>query len=141
MAYTAERLFSIFSKTHGNCHICHGRLVFPCYGVSDAERGGWEVEHSIPKSLGGTEHLNNLYPAHISCNRSKGKGSTRGARAQYGLTRAPYSQAKKESIRDDNMMYGGMVGAIFGGLVAGPPGAAVGAALFGAAGRRTKVPR
>jgi 5-methylcytosine-specific restriction endonuclease McrA len=141
MAYTEERRFSIFNKTDGNCHICHGRLVLSCYGAKNAERGGWEVEHSVPKSMGGTEHLNNLYPAHISCNRSKGMGSTRNARAQHGLTRAPHSKTKKASIRTENMMYGGMAGAVLGGLVAGPPGAAIGAVLLGAAGRGTRVPR
>jgi len=41
------------------------------YGTSN-RRSSWEVDHSIPQSRGGTNHLNNLFPACIKCNRSKG---------------------------------------------------------------------
>ena len=32
----------------------------------------WEVDHSKPKSKGGTDHLNNLQAMNPSANRSKG---------------------------------------------------------------------
>jgi len=33
---------------------------------------GWEIDHSKPKSKGGTDHLNNLQPMNPSANRRKG---------------------------------------------------------------------
>lgn len=33
---------------------------------------GWEIDHSKPKSKGGTDHLNNLQPMNTKANRQKG---------------------------------------------------------------------
>jgi hypothetical protein len=33
---------------------------------------GWNVDHSKPQSLGGTDHLNNLQPMNSRANSSKG---------------------------------------------------------------------
>ncbi len=33
---------------------------------------GWEIDHSKPKSKGGSDHLNNLQPLNTSANRKKG---------------------------------------------------------------------
>ena len=93
-----ERLQKIFKKTDGNCHICHSKLSFSNYG-SHGAKGAWEVERSKPKSKGGSDNLNNLFAAHISCNREKGTLHTKTARSQYGYTRAPYSKKKKQTIR------------------------------------------
>ena len=83
MAYDNEILNDIFDKTDGYCHICDGKITFSAYG-DVYHRKGWEVDHSIPRAKGGTDHLNNLLPAHTSCNRSKGAYSTRTARNWYG---------------------------------------------------------
>lgn len=68
--YLQERLRRIYDKTDGNCHLCGGSLAFSNYG-NLGSRGAWEVDHSIPKAKGGTDNLNNLFPAHTSCNRVK----------------------------------------------------------------------
>lgn len=68
--YLSERLRRIYDKTDGNCHLCRGSLAFSNYG-NLGSRGAWEVDHSIPKAKDGTDNLNNLFPAHTSCNRSK----------------------------------------------------------------------
>lgn len=34
---------------------------------------GWNVDHSKPQALGGTDHLNNLQPMNSRANSSKGK--------------------------------------------------------------------
>jgi 5-methylcytosine-specific restriction endonuclease McrA len=124
-----ERLQKIYRKTDGSCHICHSKLSFSNYGVLGA-KGAWEVEHSVPKSKGGSDNLNNLFAAHISCNRAKGTQHTRTARAQYGITRAPYSKAKKQSIKSSNTtggtLIGGGIGLAFGGPVGGLIGSFVG---------------
>lgn len=76
MGYSIERQREIYERTNGRCHICRKQLAWCNYGVLGTH-GAWEVEHSIPRAAGGTDHLNNLYPACIGCNRSKGDGSTR----------------------------------------------------------------
>ena len=76
MGFSVETRWRIYDRPSGYCHICGRKLSFQNYGIIDA-RGAWEVEHSIPWAFGGTDHLNNLYPACISCNRGKGTYSTR----------------------------------------------------------------
>lgn len=119
------RLRAIFARTDGKCHICHRQLSF-CNYNKFGERGAWEIEHSTPKCMGGTDRLNNLYAAHMSCNRRKGAASTRCARAANGFTRAPLSTAKKEKVRSDNRWGWGAGGAGIGALLFGPPGALIG---------------
>ncbi len=94
MKFDDETLDRIFSRTDGQCHICRKQLSFSNYGWG-GKRGAWEVEHSIPRSKGGKDHLNNLYAACISCNRSKGNASTRSARAKNGYRKAPLSRQQK----------------------------------------------
>ncbi len=130
MVYTPERLRAIFERTDGHCHICGAKLSFCRYGQVD----GWEVEHSVPVSLGGSERLSNLYAAHIVCNREKGARGTRTARRWHGRSKAPLSRRKKESIRESNRWGWGAAGALTGGAIAGPPGLLIGGilgALFG----------
>ena len=122
-----NRLQKIFQKTDGNCHICHGKLSFTNYG-NLGSRGAWNIEHSKPKAKGGSDHLNNLYAACISCNTDKGVKHTKTARAKYGYTRAPHSRTKKETVRNDNVLGGGLLGGILGSIF-GPVGTLVGAGL------------
>ena len=60
MGYSWERLFEIFEKTGGKCRHCGKQLAFDNYGSYNA-RGGWQVDHSVPKSKGGSENLRNLW--------------------------------------------------------------------------------
>lgn len=124
MSYSNERLNDIYDKTDGYCHICWKRLCFSNY-AKHGRRGAWEVEHSRPKSKGGTDHLNNLFAACIACNRAKGAGSTRSMRARNGRTRAPRSREAQENVRVKNTL----AGAAIGGLLAGPVGVLVGGLL------------
>jgi len=114
-----DRLKTIFAKTDGKCHLSGQDLIFSNYGIVGA-RGAWEIEHSVPKSRGGTDHLNNLFPASISANRAKGNGTTRAARVGYGLTRAPLSEQRKEEVRQSNAWKGLGLGLL--GIPLGPIG-------------------
>lgn len=113
-----ERLRKIYEKTDGHCHICHSSLVFASHGKHNT-KGAWHIEHSKPKSKGGTDHLNNLLPACIPCNLTKGVKHTKIARAKHGHTRAPLSKVKKQDIQGKRIIVGGIVGGIFG-IVGGP---------------------
>lgn len=133
MTYSDERLEQIFDRTSGYCHICGGKLSFRNYAAYGA-RGAWEVEHSKPKCEGGTNHLNNLYAAHIYCNRSKRATCTRKARAKYGRTKAPLSSKRRAEAKSQNAASGAFIGGTLGGLFGGPIGAAIGAAIGGSSG-------
>ena len=91
MAFNDEALSRIFDRTDGRCHICGKTLCFQNYGAS-GRRGAWEVEHSMPRARGGTDHANNLFAACIPCNRAKGTVTTRTARRWNDRTAAPFSR-------------------------------------------------
>jgi 5-methylcytosine-specific restriction endonuclease McrA len=129
MQYDTETLRRIFDRTAGRCHICGGGLCFSNYG-EPGSRGAWEREHSVAHANGGSDHLNNQYPAHISCNRKKGTKSTRSARAACGRTRAPMSQKARETAKNTSAAVGATIGGLVG-LLAGPGGAVVGAVAGG----------
>jgi len=68
--YSNERLNQIFDKKNGRCRHCGKQLAFSNYGIRGA-RGGWEVDHSVPKSKGGSDNLRNLWPTCWTCNLDK----------------------------------------------------------------------
>jgi 5-methylcytosine-specific restriction endonuclease McrA len=117
----------IYEKTDGYCHICHKKLSLINYG-KNGERGAWHVDHSIPKVKGGTDHMNNLYPACISCDTSKGANSTNSARAKNGITIAPFSRKKKKELQSQNTITGGIIGGAVGAFL-GPAGVIVGTVI------------
>ena len=59
MAYNDDILNKIYDRNNGYCWHCGKKLSFINYGIIGA-RGAWEVDHSKPKSRGGTNHLNTL---------------------------------------------------------------------------------
>ena len=120
-----EQLIAIFSRTSGRCHLCHGKLALRNYGVP-AARGAWHVEHSKPRARGGTNHGNNLLPAHVGCNLRKGTQSTRSIRQANGKKRKPMSFERRERVREKNQFVGATAGAAIGLLVGGPIGAFLG---------------
>ncbi len=120
MAFSEEERRNIYNRTSGYCHICKKKLSFKNYDLI-GQKGAWEVDHSNPKSKGGTNRLNNLYAACISCNRSKNNNSTRSARAKYGRSSAPLSKGKRKVEKQSNSAIGGIIGGLIGSL-AGPPG-------------------
>lgn len=70
MSFSHERLRAIYDKNSGYCWHCGKKLAFTNYGQPGA-RAAWEVDHGRPRSRGGTNHLNNLHPSCVGCNRSK----------------------------------------------------------------------
>ena len=129
-----EKINKVYYKTDGYCHICHKKLSLTNYGKRGA-KGAWHIEHSKAKANGGTDHLNNLFPACISCNEDKGVMHTKTARVYNGQTRAPYSKKKKEAIKRNNQDAGTLVGGSLGFIVGGPPGALLGGIIGRAIGK------
>lgn len=61
---------AVFEKSNGECHYCEKALSL---NNRDRQgRGSWEVEHSVARANGGTDHLNNLVAACWTCNLDKG---------------------------------------------------------------------
>ncbi len=118
-------LRAIYDRTEGQCHICRRRLSFRNYGQF-GKRGAWEIEHSIAQARGGTDHGNNLFAAHISCNRSKGDCTSRTARRQHDFQCAPYSAQKRKR----NAIVGAGIGSFAMFLV--PPQFRLAATIVGA---------
>lgn len=127
MLWTDDDLDAIYDRTSGKCHLCHKKLARVNYADFGA-RGAWEVEHSVPKARGGTDHLNNLFPACIPCNRSKSARSTRSSRAANGRSRAPLNRRARSAAKAENALVGAGLGA-FVGSAFGPLGTLVGGAL------------
>lgn len=119
MTFTDDELDRIYARTGGDCHLCGGRLARSNYGRM-GRRGAWEVDHSKAQAAGGSHHGNNLFPAHISCNRSKQANSSRAVRQQNGLQCAPPSTARRKRVRAQNTAAGGLIGAGFGYILGGP---------------------
>ena len=130
MAIDEIQLKRIYQRTSGYCHLCGCKLAFTNYAKA-GRKGSWEIEHSLPRSKGGTSHANNLYPACVSCNRAKSNGTTRTARRQNGITRAPLSAKKRKAAKSENQILGAACGGAIGFAVGGPVGAAIGALAGG----------
>lgn len=127
MKFNDDELTIIYDRTTGYCHICRKKLSFKNYGRF-GERGAWEIDHSNPRSKSGTNHLNNLYPACISCNRSKNNISTQSARAVHGYRKAPLSTKARKKAKTYNAIATGSLGALVGSVI-GPVGTFVGGIL------------
>src|SRR5882762_4329160 len=118
MGWSKAELRRVYDRTRGYCHLCHKKMCFTNYGQF-GERGAWEVEHSIARANGGTDHGNNLFGAHVSCNRAKCDGSTRAARAANGHSRAPLCKEAREEKQTENALVGAGAGALVGLMFGG----------------------
>jgi hypothetical protein len=108
--FTRDKLRWIFTRTDGCCHLCHRKLSYCNYGKFGT-KGSWEVDHSKARARNGSDSLQNCYPAHISCNRSKQAGSSKTARAKAGYPRTPYTPSEKAGKRSEAGFVGAFAGA------------------------------
>lgn len=125
MSYTEEDKQRVYERTDGRCHLCWDPIDRDKYGDLDDPRG-WEFDHSKPANKGGSDHPNNIYPAHQSCNRSKGSRSSRSYRREEGYSGPPLSKERKEKKNTEQQLGGALIGAGAGAAIGGPPGAALG---------------
>lgn len=70
MPFTDEQIEYVYHKTGGYCYYCKKKLSLSNYG-KNGNHGSWHIDHSKPKSKGGTDYLRNLVPACIECNMDK----------------------------------------------------------------------
>jgi len=126
MSFDKQTLSRIYRRTSGYCHLCHAKLALKNYG-QNGKRGAWQIEHSVPRSKGGTDHLNNLFAACVSCNCDKSSKTTRTARSWNGKTCAPLGMEKRKQAKFENGLAGAIACGIAGGAIGGPVGLIVGA--------------
>lgn len=129
MAFDDPTLDTVYDRTDGRCHICRKKLSFCNYGVFGS-KGAWEVDHSFARIKGGTDHLNNLKPACIPCNRAKREDTARAARSHHGYRCAPLSKSARITTRRKNTVRGAFIGGLLGATL-GPAGFAIGATIGG----------
>lgn len=123
-----EKRRGVFAKSRALCHLCGESMAFVNYGNHGARRA-WEIDHSIPRARGGSDHLNNLYAAHTRCNRSKQARSSASVRRQNGLSRAPMSAAAMEDLKAGDALTGAVSLGLLGARFFGPPGLLIGAVI------------
>jgi 5-methylcytosine-specific restriction endonuclease McrA len=124
-----KTLSRIYDRTSGYCHICGKKMSFTNYALP-GRKGAWEIEHSVPRSKGGTDHANNLFGAHIACNRDKSDHTTQTARNWHGRKRAPLSRAQRKDAQSSNTIGGAVIGGLIG--LAGGPAGVIAGSLIGA---------
>jgi len=131
VSYDTKTRRAIYERTGGYCHICRKKIYFKNFGVHGA-RGACHVDHSTPRSRGGSDRLSNLFAACIPCNLKKGADTNRKARRPHGNRRKPPSRKdRREAINAQRAttFLGGVVGGAFGGPVGVFLGAAAGHVL------------
>ena len=71
--WTTRQLDEIYRRSGGKCIHCRKQFSRNEHG---AKRHQWNVEHQIPRSIGGPDALDNLAVACVPCNASKGNKFT-----------------------------------------------------------------
>lgn len=119
---------AVFAKCNRLCHLCWKPMAYANYG-NHGSRGAWEIDHSIPRAQGGTDHLNNLYAAHTDCNRAKQARSSASVRRENGYARPPMSAAAMKELKEGDAWTGALAGGLVGARFGGVPGMLLGAAI------------
>ena len=110
-------------QSDSHSHIsAHNRLLpsVPCKVIYEelrqsGKKGAWQVEHSVPRSKGGPDHLNTLFAACVSCKLRQEQQDDSAARGWNGKRCAPLNREKRKQAKFDN----GLAGAIAGGYFCG----------------------
>ncbi len=101
---TTNERRQIYDSTGGYCHLCHKKAFWKNYGAH-GKRGAWEIDHSNARANGGTDRLNNLRPAHTTCNRVRQDLTARAYRERNGVKALPPS---REERRDEAAVNGAL---------------------------------
>lgn len=109
----------VWAKTHGHCHLCHDRVDLGTYGFADLfGADAATVDHLVPQSHGGDDHHDNLLPAHLGCNASRGTQPVTVTRYRLtGAVEAPLSTGGRVGV--GAAMTG--LGALIGGALTARP--------------------
>lgn len=70
----------VYARDGGVCHLCRGLVVFAAVRTPSSA----SIDHVVPWSRGGSDHMDNLATAHLWCNMLRGVASAADARAALG---------------------------------------------------------
>ena len=102
MGFDGDTINHVYNKTKGYCKYCSKKLSLKNHGKVGS-RGAWEIDHSKPKSKGGTDHRKNLVPACVSCNRDKSAKGGSSYKKNFEPKTAGARLAKKLGLPDGVM--------------------------------------
>ena len=85
--WTKKQALQVYNSTGGRCYYCRSTLK----GGGAKRIGKWELDHYEPLILGqanwsARDHLDNLVPACLECNRSKGSKRPADFARQQGIS-------------------------------------------------------
>lgn len=98
MPWDWDTLNWVYDRRDGYCRYCEKKIYWTNYGKPD-QRGAWEVDHSVPLAVGGTDYLSNLWPACTDCNRDK--RTMTGSQYKRLMNGAPNSSSSGGSVVGD----------------------------------------
>lgn len=112
-------LRDVAAHTDGACHLCHEPVDLALYGRTGAFGDDTAtVDHLIPQSAGGDDHLDNLRIAHGTCNSIRGTRAVDDVRLELaGTATAPMSSGEKTTWS----LSGGALAALIAGYAFGEP--------------------
>lgn len=73
MIWNKARIVPRFNPALYRQDACGAWITFQCYGDRDSPYG-WEIDHIVPVTNGGSDNLSNLQPLHWKNNAAKGDG-------------------------------------------------------------------
>lgn len=94
------------------------RKVFATYGIRNPEKGRYEIDHLVPLSLGGSNHITNLWPQSYGTETVNAKTKNRLEWRLYALVcdgKVKLKDAQKDIATDWIKAYRRYVGPLKGG--------------------------
>lgn len=68
MAFNQAMRVAVLNKNGGKCYLCNEPIDIR---LPKTAPKAYQIEHIVPKAMGGSDALDNLMPSHAVCNNKK----------------------------------------------------------------------